>query len=174
MNVKEKLDEYGGFLDVGILDHGFAPHMRDYDVLFEALWGKEKWADSKGTFRLRFTHCPEASIKTRVSDSAWKEAWSDVFIDHARWLAEGAPDGFVWGACWSTAYPGLTYIDDSPGAREWSQRLGNPMHEVSIETESFLIRVVFHQFTVTRLNDEVRVLDKVTFPLPPNGDEETS
>lgn len=36
MTMKEKLSEYGGFLDVGILSHGFAPHMRDYDIVFEA------------------------------------------------------------------------------------------------------------------------------------------
>lgn len=39
--MKDKLTEYGGFIDVGILNHGFAPHMRDYDVVFEALWGDE-------------------------------------------------------------------------------------------------------------------------------------
>lgn len=33
MTVKERLAEYGHFLDVGILRHGFAAHMRDYDVV---------------------------------------------------------------------------------------------------------------------------------------------
>jgi hypothetical protein len=172
MTVKERLAEYADFIDVGILNHGFAPHMRDYDVLFEALWGKKKWADAKGTYRLRFTQCPEAVTVTEVSDAGWKQAWSDVFIDHARWIAAGEPEGFVWGACWSTAYPGLSYIDDSPRAREWSERLGKPMHEVVIESEAFQLKIVFNDFMVTKLNDEVRVLDKVMFPLEPQGDEE--
>jgi hypothetical protein len=167
MTVKERLAGYGGFIDVGILHHGFAPHMRDYDVLFEALWGKTKWADAKGTYRLRFTHCPEATTVTTVSDAGWKQAWSDVFIDHAQWVAAGGPDGFVWGACWSTAYPGLSYVDDSVRARQWSERLGVPMHEVVLETEAFQLRVVFHEFLVTKLSDEVRVIDKVMFPLDP-------
>lgn len=109
MSVKERLSEYGDFIDMGILRHGFAAHMRDYDVLFEALWGKKEWADEKGTYLLRFTHCPEATTKTRVSESHWKEAWSDTFIDHSEWQAAGEPTGFVWGACWSTAYPGRRF-----------------------------------------------------------------
>ena len=165
MTVRERLEEYGGFLDVGILQHGFAPHMRDYDVVFEALWGKAEWGDAKGAYRLRFTHCPEVSARTTVADAAWREAWSDVFIDFARWEAAGEPDGLVWGTRWSTAYPGLDSIEESPRAREWSERLGQPMHEVTITTEIFELRIVFHDFTVTKLNDEVHVLDKVMFPL---------
>ena len=165
MSVKERLDEYGGFIDVGILNHGFAPHMRDYDVVFEALWGVKEWADAKGTYRLRFSHVPEATTTTAVSDSGWTQSWSDIFIDYSQWETAGAPVGFVWGTCWSTAYPGLSYIDDSPRAREWSERLGKPMHEVSIVTEAFEIHIVFHDFTVTKLNDTVQVVDKVTFPV---------
>jgi hypothetical protein len=172
MTMKEKLANYGGFLDVGILRHGFSPHMRDYDIVFEALWGREKWADAKGTYRLRFSHCPEATTLTAVPDASWREAWSDTFINYSEWLAAGEPEGFVWGACWSTAYPGLSYIDESPRAKRWSERLSNPMHEVSIETEAFEIRVVFHDFTVAKLNDTVRVLDKVMFPLKRSSDEE--
>jgi len=167
MTMKERLAEYGDFVDVGILRHGFAAYMRDYEVLFEALWGRKEWADAKGTYLLRFTHCPEATVMTVVSDQAWKEAWPDTFIDHAEWIAAGEPRGFVWGACWSTAYPGLKYIDGSHVARSWSERLGKPMHEVSIATEAFELRVVFHEFTVTKLGDNVSVLDNVMFPLKP-------
>lgn len=174
MTMKEKLAEYGGFLDVGILSHGFASHMRDYDIVFEALWGKKEWADAKGTYRLRFSHCPEATTTTAVSDASWRKAWSDVFIDYSDWLAAGEPEGFVWGVCWSMAHPGLSYIDDSPRAKLRSERLGRQMHEVSIATEAFEIRIVFHDFKVTKLDDTVRVLDKVMFPLePPPTEEET-
>jgi hypothetical protein len=47
------------------------------------------------------------------------------------------------------------------------------MHEVSIATEAFQIRIVFHDFTVTKLNDTVQVLDKVMFPLESQSNEET-
>jgi hypothetical protein len=172
MTIKEDLAQYGGFIDVGILSHGFAPYMRDYDVLFEALWGRETWADAKGTYRLRFTHCTEATFRTALSDSGWRQSWPEVFIDHAKWVAAGAPEGFVWGACRSTAYPGLSYISESKRAREWSERLGKSMHEVSLETEAFKIHLVFSEFTVTKLSDEVRVLHKVMFPLDRLGDSD--
>lgn len=170
--MKDKLDRYGGFLDVGILSHGFAWHMRDDDIVFEALWGKGRSADAQGTYRLRLSNCPEVTTTTTIADAFWREAWSDTFIDYAQWLAAGEPKGSVWGACWSTAYPGLSYIDDSPRAKRWSERLGSPMHEVSVATEAFEIRIVFHDFTVTKLDDTVRVMDKVMFPLNSPNDEE--
>jgi len=172
MSVKERIDDYHGFIDVGILHHGFAPHMRDYDVVFEAVWGVKVWGDAKGTYRLRLTHCPEATTTTLVGDEGWKQSWSDVFIDYSQWVTAGEPAGFVWGVCWSTAYPGLRYIDDSPRAGHWSERLGKPMHEVSIATEAFDIRLVFHDFTVTKLNDTVGAVDKVMFPLESQNNEE--
>jgi hypothetical protein len=165
MTLRERFDHYAGFLDVGILRHGFAAHMRDYDVLFEALWGREKWADQKGTYLLRFTHCPEVVLTTAVSPATWKQSWSDDFIEYDRWLAAGEPKGFVWGVNWSTAYPGLSYVDASARAQEWADRLGQSMHEVRIETEAFRLGIVFHDFTVTKINDKVSVLDKVMFPM---------
>ncbi len=170
MTVKERLAQYGGFVDVAICRHGFAPCMRDYEVVFEAMWGRDRWGDAKGTYRLRLSHCPEVACTTAVPDTGWRQAWSDVFADYAQWLAAGEPDGFVWGVCWATAYPGLSYVDPSAAAERWSQRLGRPMHEVLLETEAYRLRVVFHDFTVTKLSDEVHVIDKVMFPLePPAG-----
>src|SRR5512140_3302561 len=169
MTMKEKLAEYGGFLDVGILSHGFAPHMRDYDIVFEALWGKKEWADAKGTYRLRFTHCPEVATITAVPDAAWQQAWADDYSDYARWIAAGEPEGYVWGVSWSMACPGLSYVEDSQSAQRWSERLGRPMHEVLIETDAYQIRILFHDFILTKLSDEVRVLDKVMFPLRLKG-----
>ena len=74
MSMKERLAEYGDFVDVGILHHGFAAHMRDYEVLFEALWGHKDGADAKGTYILRFTHCPEATAITVISTTTTTRA----------------------------------------------------------------------------------------------------
>ena len=174
MGVQERLEEYGGFVDVGILRHGFASHMRDHDVLFEAMWGKKEWGDDKGTYRLRFTHCPEVSTETSVSDASWRESWSDIFVDYEDWIEAGEPDGFVWGVCWSCAYPGLRYVKSSSLAREWSKRLDKQMHEVVIDTEAFHLRVVFHDYTVTKLNSEVQVVHKVIHPFSNRSDEGAS
>jgi hypothetical protein len=166
MSVKEELAKSGVFVDIGIMSHGFTPYMRDYDVVFEALWGKTKWADAKGTYRLRFTHCPEVSTLTALSDAAYKQAWSDDHINFEQWIAAGKPDGYVWGASWSMAY-----VDDSPSAKQWSERFGRAMHEVLIVTEAYRLRVVFHDFTLTKLNDETHVLHKVMFPIVPGGNQ---
>lgn len=170
MTVKEKLAEHSDFVDVGILYHGFAPHMRDYDVVFEAMWGRKKWGDNKGTYRLRFAYCPEATTVTSVSDEFWKEAWSDVFIDQAQWLAAGEPHGFCWWACWSNIFPGVSYVEDSPRARHWTERLGKQMHEVIVETEAFRLSVVFHDLTVTKLSAQVQVVDKTMLPMDRQSD----
>jgi hypothetical protein len=165
MTLKEKLSTYGDFIDVAILAHGFARHMRDYDILFEAMWGNEEWADNKGTYRLRFTHCPEVLVVTNLSDANWKQAWSDAFTNYADWQTAGEPEGFVWGVCWSNAYPGITYVDNSQRALKWTERLGVTMHEVTLETEAFLLQIIFHDFSVKKLTDEVSVIDKVMFPI---------
>jgi len=43
-----------------------------------------------------------------------------------------------------------------------------------IETEAFHLRVVFHDFTVTKLNDEVQVLHKVMFPFPTKREDDST
>ncbi len=160
-SVEARLAQYGGFVDVAILEHRFAPHLRDYDVVFEAMWG----GDRKGTYLLRFTHCPEVFVSTRVTDATWMDSWSDDFIDEQRWDRAGQPPGFCWWASWACAYPGLRNERDADDARRWSSRLGKLMHTIVIETEAYALRVVFHDFSLTKLGDDVVVVDKVVIPL---------
>jgi hypothetical protein len=164
LTVKEKIEQKSLY-DVAILRHGFAAHMRDYDVLIEAMWGLKEWGDAKGHYRCRFTHCVEAHYKTKVKDKFWIESWDELFTDYDTWEAAGAPNGFVWGTCWSMAYPGFLYRDDSELAEHWSQRLGKRMHEVRIETEAFELQLIFFDFNIAKLDDEVRVIDKVLIPI---------
>src|SRR2546427_1125923 len=77
MTVKERI-EGNPLLDVAILSHGFAPHMRDYDILIEAMWGQKEWGDEKGRYLCRFAHCPEAHVVTSIGDEAWRQAWADT------------------------------------------------------------------------------------------------
>ena len=164
MTVQEKLEKYEMF-DVAVLLHGFSPHMRDYDIITE-VGGLGFEDEGSGRYRYRFTHCTEAHCVTRVSDEAWREAWSDTYINYESWLQAGGPEGFVWGVQWSMAYPGLTYVEGSGLADGWSGRLGLPMHEVRLETEAFSLNLVFHDVIVTKLSDEVFIIDKAIFPLP--------
>ncbi len=163
MDVKSKLAEYP-LLDCAILGHGFASYMRDYVLTVEqTVWSRHR----AGRYLFTFSHCPVANVRSTVSDEVWKKSWDDVFTNFGRWKREGEPEGFVWGVCWSLAYPGLEYVSTSELARTWSHRLGRPMHEVTIETEAFHLQLVFHDVDVEQLDDTVEVVDKVIVPLPP-------
>jgi len=149
----QALDEFPIF-DVAVLGHGFVSHGRDYLILTET-----NWLDGKAErYEYRFSHVAAQSLETRVGDDVWLRSWEDVFTDYVAWEQAGHPGGYVWGTCWSLAYPGQTVTATSPRAKDWSERLGHPMVEVSIETDRFLLTLVFHQVHVRRLNgDRLRI-----------------
>jgi hypothetical protein len=162
MTIREKLEKYE-MLDVGILLHSFTPHMRDYDIITQV--GGLGWDMGPGRYLYRFTHCTEAHCVTTLTDTGWRESWSDTYIDYEAWVEAGQPEGFVWGVQWSLAYPGLTYIDESESAGRWSSRLGTQMHEVNIETEAFCLNLIFHDVRVTKLDNDTSVIDRAIIPL---------
>jgi hypothetical protein len=158
IKIKETLEQRPIF-DVAILGHGFTPYMRDYDVVVEA------GGIGAGRYLYRFTHCPEAKVVTTVRDESWLESWDDLFTNYKHWEDAGEPEGFVWGTCWSMAYPGLELHEDSELAVSWSQRLQKTMHEVTIETEAFLLQLVFHDLLIQKLSEDVSIMDKAIIPL---------
>jgi len=159
LSVREKLEQ-GPMFDMAIVGHGFTPYMRDYDVLVDVVGPEPSGSGSQviGRCRYRFTHCVLAEVTTAVQDDVWRKSWQHTFIDYEDWLVSGEPDGYVWGVQWMNAYPGLTYLSDSAAAREWSERLASPMHEVFIETNAHNIRLIFHDVEITWLsqNDVAR------------------
>ena len=124
--------------DFGVLGHGWTPHGRDYFVIVQDCLGRDR-----GTHELTFTHSVRVDYETRVRDEVWPRSWSDEFTDYARWEAAGEPDGYVWGTNWSMADPGITVRHDSGDAATWTKRLGLPMFEILIETDRFLLRLLF-------------------------------
>lgn len=152
MTVKEKL-EAGEMFDNAIVEHHFTPYMRDYDIIVDvaapAPNGKGSYIAAR--YRYRFTHCVMAHITTSLSAETWRDSWTDEYIDYENWEKAGSLSGYVWGVCWSCAYPGLTYIDNSSLAREWSERLGNPMHEVTIETNTHNFQLIFHDVIIQEI-----------------------
>jgi hypothetical protein len=164
MDVREKLDALS-FFDGAILGHGFTNYMRDYDILAEVDGADNK--ELAGRYRYRFTHCVQASYVTSLRDGTLRTSWSDVYTEYDHWKEDGAPDGFVWGVCWAGAYPGLTYVRDSEAAADWSDRLGRPMHEITVETNVYLLRLVFHDVVITKLGNEAPILDNVNIPVEP-------
>jgi hypothetical protein len=78
-------------------------------------------------------------------------SWDDLFTDWNAWQAAGTPEGFVWGTCWSNAYPGLSYVEDSSRARNQSALPGHEMQETLIESDSVNVTLVFHDLLITQL-----------------------
>ncbi|HUA32002.1 MAG TPA: hypothetical protein VMA09_00230 [Candidatus Binataceae bacterium] len=130
--------------DSSIIRHGFAPFLRDYDIVAEI---------NKYQFLYRFTHCTSVAVVTSVTDRCWQESWEDIYTDYGAWSQAGAPDGKVWGVRCLLAYPGASYVDESAPAREWAARLGKPMHEVRIETNGHTLDLIFHDLSVRELSE---------------------
>jgi hypothetical protein len=149
-------------LDFALLAHGFQAHGRDY------LWHiQDCLGADPGEHEIVFTHCVQVDCHTRVLDKVWLESWDDVFVDYERWEAAGKPEGYVWGTNWSNAYPGLTIVEDSAIAATWTEHIGKPFYEVTLETDRFFIRLVFHEIRYRKLSESTATISAVTIPLKP-------
>ena len=146
--------------DFAVFEHGFAPHGRDYVVVLQDTLGAVP-----GTYHVHFTHCVRAECETRVRDDVWPVSWDDVFIDHAAWEAANCPPGYVWGTNWSNAFPGITAVDASELARVWGERLRVSMFEATLETDRFLLRLVFHKIVAIRISDDTALISRFTIPI---------
>ena len=134
----------GPLFDSFIARHGFASFVRDYDLVA---------CIEEHQFLYRFSHCTAAWITTALSDQSWQKSWDDIYTDYAVWERAGAPEGYLWAVCYSSAYPGATYVENSELAREWSVELGKQMHEVLIETNGHNIGLIFHDLSVRELKE---------------------
>ncbi|QIL21083.1 hypothetical protein [Thermomonas sp. HDW16] len=146
--------------DFGVMDHGFVPHGRDYYLLVECSMGQ-----NQGRHQLQFTHIAELSYTTVVADDVWAKSWGEAFVDYQAWLDAGEPDGYVWGTCWSLAWPGIRAVEPSTKAIDWSARFGKSMYEAQIETDRFRINLVFHSLRSAKVSDETSTVSSVVIPL---------
>jgi hypothetical protein len=153
--------------DFAVLGHGWTPHGRDYFVIVQDCMGRDR-----GTHELTFTHCVRVEYETRVRDDVWPRSWSDELTDYARWEAAGEPAGYVWGTNWSLAYPGLVVVRDSVDAAAWAARVGHPLFEVTLETDRFFLRLIFHSIRSRKINDDTDPVSRVIVPMPPPGSGE--
>jgi hypothetical protein len=152
------LSEY----DLGVLEHGFVPHGRDYRFVIQ-----DSLCSDPGTYELVFTHVVDLKYETRVGDTVWRTSWTDEFTDYAKWKASGEPEGYVFGTDWSLAYPGITVPASSPEAHGWSERLQHPMYSASIQTDRFSISLVFSSVFHHKLSEGTEVVRQVVIPLSP-------
>lgn len=140
-NIHETLAQWDPF-DMPVTRHGFTEYNRDYRV--EVTFVGADRVEHPVLFLFR--GCVEAHYECRVAPGP--AFMDDAFIDYGRWEAAGCPDGFVWGVNWADGYPGWRYVEASPRAAAWAERLGLPMHEVEIETNTYLLSLVFHDLAV--------------------------
>jgi hypothetical protein len=147
-------------LDFAVLAHGWARHGRDYLWIVEDCLGGDP-----GQHEITLTHCVHLDYESRVRDSIWAKSWSDDFIDYQRWQQAGEPAGYVWGTNWSNAYPGVEVIEDSETARQWIERLGYQMYELTLETDRFFLRLVFHSARSRKLGDSTETISRCIIPL---------
>ena len=168
MHPARKLLEWLPEYDFAVFGHGFADHGRDYLVVIQDALGGDP-----GTHRLTFTHCVRADCESRVMDTVWPKSWTDEFTDYDRWLKAGEPEGYVWGTKWSNAYPGLELKEESPIAAEWKKKIGRDFFEITLETDRFFLRLVFHDVRFEKLSDATDVISKTIIPIgtPPSIDE---
>lgn len=149
MHIRDKMQEYDIF-DNSILSHGFTDYMRDYRMVVYSMVGSQ----DVGYWEYLFKACVECNYQTTVTTLSVNGWTDDVFIDRDVYESSGQ-NGFLWGLKFSPAYPGWTYVEDSPRASSWADVIGMPMHEVGIETNHFNLTLVFHDLDVRRIPDSI-------------------
>lgn len=147
MNEAEIRQAFEDVFDQALLFHGFAAHMRDYDLYLYAT-ADPRTGIPPDHLRYRFVDCVRASVASSIARDVWAGSLDDTLTDHAAWLAAGRPGGFVWGVRWQMLYPGLTLLPPTPETREWAAQLEVAFHEALIETNAHTISLVFSDLRV--------------------------
>lgn len=150
MNVAQIRQAFEDVFDQALLFHGFAAHMRDYDLYLYAA-ADPRTGLRPDHLRYRFVNCVRASVASSVARDVWARSLDDTFTDNVEWLAAGSPEGYVWGVRWQMLYPGLALLPPTPETREWAAQLGVPFYEAVVETNAHTISLVFSDLRVDKL-----------------------
>jgi hypothetical protein len=130
--------------DQAIVFHGFADHLRDYDVFIYAT-ADPRTGIAPQHLRYRFTYCVRATAVSAVPPQVWRESLDDRLTDYD----QGRDlDGYVWGVKWQNLYPGMRLVTESADADHWSRSIGIPFHEAAIETNGHNLSLVFADLIV--------------------------
>lgn len=148
-------------IDIAILSHGFTPYKRDYFFHVETMW-KDNFA---GQYLIMFKHCYSLQYETIADEKILRQSWDESFIDFEEYLKAGEPEGYVWGTNWSNAYPGFSNLKDSEKAVKWTKDLGKEMKELLVESEIFKINLIYHNWTIEKLNEKTSLVTQAFFPL---------
>ena len=143
----ERTDITSAFSDVfdqAIQFHGFAAHMRDYDVFIYAT-ADQRTGIQPDHLRYRFTHCVRATATSALTPPIWTKSLDERLIDYS---SGRDLDGYVWGVNWQMLYPGASLVEESSEAQRWADELGIPFHEARIETNGHDLSLIFSDLRV--------------------------
>lgn len=172
LTVRELL-EREDFFDAAIIRHGFVDYMRDYELIV----GARNGPPNTDVHRYLFVGCVEAAYETALSPESFVGSLPDDFVlSGPDYPDKDDPRGFIWGVRWAGVYPGLAYLPDGERAKEWSTRLGRLMHEITLETNAYTLRLVFADLRYAYLGteDQPGVLRTKDYPIPPVPSDATS
>jgi hypothetical protein len=141
------MDAYDVF-DNALLYHAYKEYMRDYELVIESHVGPAP----RGIYSYLFKYCVEVAVRTTVPDAVYQRSLDDIHLDHQR---AKSLHGYDWGVKWSQIWEGWDIQADSPKAKDWSERIGIPFYEVTIETNAVFITLIFSELQVTQLSDQI-------------------
>ncbi|MGO4856908.1 YxiG-like protein [Arthrobacter sp. 2MCAF14] len=150
MNKQQLSAAFEEVFDDEIAFHGFAEHMRDYDV-FVSVTADPSIGIGTDYLRYRFTHCVRATVTSAVAPSVWKRSLDERLTDYEAFTAAGDLNGYVWGVNYQVLDPGMTLLGQSSEASGWTEQLGIPFHEARIQTNGHNLELVFSDLVVERM-----------------------
>jgi hypothetical protein len=142
------MEEFGLY-DNALLFHAYRPYMRDYELIVYCDVGPAP----QGTYSYLFKYCVHVHVVTSLPDSAYRASLDERLIDYE---AGKDLDGYLWGVKWAELMPGWTLQPDSENAADWSRRLGIDFHEVIIQSNAYVITLIFSDLVVTRLSEDFK------------------
>jgi hypothetical protein len=149
------------FFDAAVVRHGFTDYMRDYEIIVAARNGPP----NTDVHKYQFIGCVEAHYQTKLN-GAFAQSLSDEFVySGPDYPDKEDPDGFIWGVRFADAYPGMEYLETGERAEYWSGLMGRKMHEITVETNAYLLRLVFADVRYTFVGNEPEVVLSKDMPL---------
>ena len=144
----EALMEDFDVFDNALLYHAYKDYMRDYELIVQVHVGPAP----QGTYSYLFRYCVEADVRTSLPASIYRQSLDERLIDYD---TGKDLDGYVWGVKWSALYPGWKRNPTSERAASWSADVGMEFHEVEVETNAYLLTLVFADLGIQKLSDHV-------------------
>jgi len=146
--------------DIIIIHHGFEDYNRDYYFIIES--GTKK---NQGRFKIWFTHCFSFQYRHKFANKEYPEllrkSWDDDLI--LTTLPEN-DDAYWWGQGFTHSYPGFSYDSKSIKAKEMTEITGRPMYSIELETEHYIIDLIFHDFHYKYLSSDNSLSDQSFIP----------